>query len=100
MNNIAILILGWLVFFSIVGYIAFIVVKELINVIYTKARIYQRTKAFERLIKRNSAHVIGLAIEEILHDREKLSKADATVLDWDLYDWLRHYRDIESGYEQ
>lgn len=92
MTNIAITILGWVVFFSIVGYISFLVVTEIINVIRTKARIYQKTKAYKRLIERNNAEVIIELLLNIIRMRDELGKADDKVLDWDLFDWLRYFK--------
>lgn len=92
MTNIAITILGWLVFFSIVGYISFLVVTEIINVVCTKARIYQRTKSYNRLIERNNAEIYIDALLNIIRMRDELGKADDAVLDWDLFDWLRYFK--------
>lgn len=92
MTNIAITILGWLVFFSIVGYISFLVVTEILNVVCTKARIYQRTKAYKRLIERNNAETYIELLRNIIRVRDELSKTDDTVLDWDLFDWLRYFK--------
>lgn len=92
MTNIAITILGWVVFFSIVGYISFLVVTEIINVIRTKARIYQKTKAYKQLIERNNAEVIIELLLNIIRMRDELGKADDKVLDWDLFDWLRYFK--------
>lgn len=92
MTNIAITILGWVVFFSIVGYISFLVVTEIINVIRTKARIYQKTKAYKQLIERNNAEVSIELLLNIIRMRDELGKADDKVLDWDLFDWLRYFK--------
>lgn len=92
MTNIAITILGWVVFLSIVGYISFVVVTEIINVIRTKARIYQKTKAYKRLIERNNAEVSIELLLNIIRMRDELGKADDKVLDWDLFDWLRYFK--------
>lgn len=92
MTNIAITILGWVVFFSIVGYISFLVVTEIINVILTKAHIYQMTKAYKRLIERNNAEVSIKLLLNIIRMRDELGKADDKVLDWDLFDWLRYFK--------
>lgn len=92
MTNIAITILGWLVFFSIVGYISFLVVSEILNVVCTKARIYQRTKAYKRLIERNNAEVSIELLLNIIRMRDELGKADDKVFDWDLFDWLRYFK--------
>lgn len=92
MTNIAITILGWLVFFSIVGYISFLVVSEILNVVCTKARIYQRTKAYKRLIERNNAEVCIELLLNIIRMRDELGKSDDKVLDWDLFDWLRYFK--------
>ncbi len=92
MTNIAITILGWVVFFSIVGYISFLVVTEIINVIRTKARIYQKTKAYKRLIERNNAEVSIELLLNIIRMRDELGKVNDKVLDWDLFDWLRYFK--------
>lgn len=92
MTNIAITILGWVVFISIVGYISFFVVTEIINVIRTKAYIYQMTKAYKRLIERNNAEVCIELLLNIIRKRDELGKADEKVLDWDLFDWLRYFK--------
>lgn len=96
MTNIAITILGWLVFFSIVGYISFLVVTEIINVVCTKARIYQRTRAYKRFIERNMAGVYSELLCNIIRKRDELGKTDEAVLDWDLFDWLRYYKSFEK----
>lgn len=96
MTNIAITILGWLVFFSIVGYISFIVVTEIINVVCTKARYYQRTRAYKRFIERNTAEVYIELLRNIIRMRDELSKTDEAVLDWDLFDWVRYFKSYEK----
>lgn len=92
MTNAAITILGWLVFFSIVGYISILVAKEIINVICTKARIYQRTKQYKLLIERNNAEINIEALLNIIRIRDELSKTDEAVLDWDLFDWVHYFK--------
>lgn len=92
MTNIAITILGWVVFFSIVGYISILVVKEIINIIRTKVRIYQKTKAYKRLIERNNADVSIELLLNIIRMRDELGKVDDKVLNWDLFDWLRYFK--------
>lgn len=92
MTNAAITILGWLVFFSIVGYISILVAKEIINVICTRASVYQRTKQYKRLIERNNAEINIEALRNILRTRDELSKTDDAVLDWDLFDWVHYFK--------
>ena len=92
MTNIAITILGWLVFFSIVGYISFLVVSEILNVVRTKVRIYQRTKAYKRLIKRNNAETYIELLRNIIRMRDELSRSDDAVLYWDLFDWVQYFK--------
>lgn len=92
MTNAAITILGWLVFFSIVGYISILVAKEIINVIRTRASVYQRTKHYKRLIERNNAEINIEALRNIIRVRDELSKTDDTVLDWDLFDWVHYFK--------
>lgn len=96
MTNIAITILGWLVFFSIVGYISFLVVTEIINVVRTKASIYQRTRAYKRFIAQNLAEVYIELLCNIIRKRDELSKTDEAVLDWDLFDWVRYFKSFEK----
>ena len=92
MTNIAITILGLLVFFSIVGYISFLVVTAIVDAVRIKGHIYKQTKAYKRLIERNNAETYIELLRNIIRMRDELGKTDDAVLDWDLFDWLRYFK--------
>ena len=43
MNNILIIIIGWIVFLSIAGYIVTFIIKEFVAMIKSEATLYKRT---------------------------------------------------------
>lgn len=47
MNNVLILIIGWIVFLSIAGYTVTFIIKEFIAMVKSEATLYKRTKSYK-----------------------------------------------------
>ena len=68
MNNILIIIIGWIVFLSIAGYIVTFIIKEFVAMIKSEATLYKRTKSYKTRIEARKNEVVAMALKTVIND--------------------------------
>lgn len=91
MNNILIIIIGWIVFLSIAGYIVTFIIKEFVAMVKSEATLYKRTKSYKQRLRRNNSEVIAMALNNVIHDYWKVKKSHPDCDTWVLSQWLDYY---------
>lgn len=91
MNNLLIIIIGWIVFLSIVGYIAAFIVKEFVAMITSEATIYKRTKLYKSRIEARTNEVLAMALNTVIHDYWKVRKVHPDCETWCIAQWYDYY---------
>lgn len=91
MNNLLIIIIGWIVFLTIVGYIAAFIVKEFVAMITSEATLYKRTKSYKSRIEARKNEVLAMALNTIIHDYWKVRLTHPGCETWSIDQWFDYY---------
>lgn len=91
MNNLLIIIIGWIVFLSIAGYIVTFIIKEFVAMIKSEATLYKRTKSYKARIRAHKGEVIAMAINTVINDYWSVIKTHPDCKTWGLAQWHDYY---------
>lgn len=91
MNNVLILIIGWIVFLSIAGYIVTFIFKEFVAMVKSEATLYKRTKSYKTRIEARKNEVLAMALNTVVHDYWNVRKAHPDCETWRIYQWYDYY---------
>lgn len=101
MNNLLIIIIGWIVFLSIVGYIVAFIVKEFVAMVKSEATLYKRTKSYKTRIEARRNEVLAMALNTVVHDYWNVRKAHPDCETWCIDQWYDYYaKQSEKGKEE
>ena len=68
MNNVLILIIGWIVFLSIAGFIVTFIIKEFVAMVQNEASLYKETKLYKTRIRARHNDVLAMALRTVIND--------------------------------
>lgn len=91
MNNILIIIIGWIVFLSIAGYIVTFIIKEFVAMIMSEATLYRRTKTYKTRIEARKNEVVAMALKTVINDYWNVKKTHPDCNKWRLGQWHDYY---------
>ena len=91
MNNLLIIIIGWIVFLSIAGYIVTFIIKEFIAMVKSEATLYKRTKSYKTRIETRKNEVVAMALNTVIHDYWNVRKAHPDCETWCIAQWCDYY---------
>lgn len=91
MNNVLILIIGWIVFLSIAGYIVTFIIKEFVAMVKSEASLYKRTKSYKSRIEARKNEVVAMALNTVVHDYWNVRKAHPDCEKWCIDQWYDYY---------
>lgn len=91
MNNVLIVIIGWIVFLSIAGYIVTFIIKEFIAMVKSEATLYKRTKSYKTRIESRKNEVVAMALNTVVHDYWNVKKAHPNCEKWCIGQWYDYY---------
>lgn len=91
MNNILIIIIGWIVFLSIAGYIVTFIIKEFVAMIMSEATLYKRTKTYKTRIEARKNEVVVMALKTVINDYWNVKKTHPDCNTWCLGQWHDYY---------
>ena len=91
MNNVLILIIGWIVFLSIAGYIVTFIIKEFIAMVKSEATLYKGTKSYKTRIKARQNEVLAMALNTVIHDYWNVKKTHPDCDTWHISQWHDYY---------
>lgn len=101
MNNVLILIIGWIVFLSIAGYIVTFIIKEFVAMVKSEATLYKRTKSYKSRIEARKKEVLAMALNTVVHDYWNVRKAHPDCEKWCIDQWYDYYvKQSETGKEE
>lgn len=101
MNNVLILIIGWIVFLSIAGYTVTFIIKEFIAMVKSEATLYKRTKSYKARIEARKNEVVAMALNTVVHDYWNVRKAHPDCETWCIDQWYDYYaKQSEKGTEE
>lgn len=84
MNNLLIIIIGWIVFLSIAGYIVTFIIKEFVAMVKSEATLYKRTKSYKTRIEARKNEVVAMALKTVINDYWNVKKThpDCNTVSW------------------
>lgn len=91
MNNLLIIIIGWIVFLSIAGYIVTFIIKEFVAMVKSEATLYKCTKSFKARIKAQENEAVAMALNAIIRDYWNVKKTHPDCDTWCLGQWHDYY---------
>lgn len=91
MNNVLILIIGWIVFLSIAGYIVTFIIKEFVAMVKSEATLYKRTKSYKYRIEARKNEVVAMALNTVVHDYWNVRKSHPDCDTWCIGQWHDYY---------
>ena len=91
MNNVLIVIIGWIVFLSIAGYIVTFIIKEFVAMVNSEATLYKRTKSYKTRIEARKNEVMAMALNTVVHDYWNVKKVHPDCDTWCMGQWHDYY---------
>lgn len=91
MNNILIIITGWIVLLSIAVYIVTLFIKEFVAMVRSEATLYKRTKLFRTRIKARKNEAVAMALRILINDYWNVKKTHPDCNTWSIGQWHDYY---------